>query len=1735
MTPKLDDNDSQAVYQCLRDIVAFSTMPAMWSGADPVRIAESLAAALYTTLDPQFVYVCFTDGHRPLVSIAQVDRYETSSTLAQQIGSRILDRARSHDPEDILFLPNPRGAGTLRLTTRAVGHHAEQGVIAAAFADERSPTSIHHLILNVAASQAAIAIQNAHLLRSLRDSEQQFANIFNQTTAGIAQTDLSGRFVRVNDRYCQIVGRSGEELLKLRMQDITHPDDVPRSLDNFQAVVEGRVDSFVIEERCLRPNGSEVWVHNDVSAIRDSSGKIHSIAAAVIDITERRQAEQERAAMLAREVAARTEAELLNEAARTLTGELDLQALVQSVTHVATKVTGAKFGAFFYNVTDEQGQSYVLYTVSGAPRQAFDKFGLPRNSPLFDSTFQGHGPVRVDDVLKDPRYGKNPPHHGMPEGHLPVRSYLAVPVASRSGEVLGGIFFGHPEAGVFTERAERLSIGIAAQAAVAIDNACLFAKAEKEIAARKQAEKVLRESEEFNRSIVESSRDCIQVLDVEGRLLSMTRPGQEMLCIDDIQPYLNKPYIELWQHDRPGAVAALKAAAAGQSGRFVGFCPTLRGEPKWWDVVISPIFDAAGRPERLLADARDVTEQKRAEDDRWRAERYLATQYAITRVLAETASLRDATPRILQAVCESAEWKLGALWTVDEVGDVLRCVDTWHVPGTAVEEFESITRQSSFKPSVGLPGRVWSSGKPAWIADVVEDTNFPRSPYAAQVGLHGAFAFPIRIREHITGVIEFFSHEVRQPDDQLLRLFESVGEQIGQFILRRSAEDARAQLAAVVDSSDDAIVSKTLDGIITSWNRAAERIFGYSAAEAVGQHITLIVPADRRAEEEEVLRRLRRGERIEHFDTERQAKDGRILSISLTVSPVKNAEGHIIGASKVARDITERRRAEKALQESEERYRRLVALLPAAVYTCEPSGMITFFNDRAAELWGRAPKQGDTDDRFCGSFKLWWPDGRPLPHNETPMAIALREGRELRNQEVVIERPDGSRITVLVNIDPIRDGNGELAGAISVFHDTTALKQAQETVAQSEERFRTLVSVITDVPWTTNAAGQFITPQPAWEANTGQSWEQLKNFGWIEALHPEDREQTWAAWQRANEYRTVYESHGRLWHAASQQYRYFESRASPILNSDGSVREWVGACTNVHERKQTEALVISQKQALEMAASGAPLVQILEFLARAVENYSERAIVAIHLLDEHGTRFERTAAPSLPSEYVRVTEGMDVSSATGPCCVAVTSRRRVAVAEGFPAFTAFAAPLEIHSGWSLPIFSSTGKVLGTVAYYYREVRDPHPQDELSSEIVTRTASIIIEGKRAEAEREALLAAAQAARAEAEQANRLKDEFLAVVSHELRTPLSAVLGWASMLRVGHLDTEKARLALEAIERNARAQSQLIDDLLDVARIITGKLRLDVRPINPCASIEGAIESLRPAADARQVVVQKVLDADTGAVSGDFDRLQQVVWNLLSNAIKFTPPGGRVEVRLERVQSHINIVVSDTGMGINQDFLPFVFDRFRQADAKTTRAHGGLGLGLAIVRHLVELHGGEVRAESEGEGRGAKFTVSLPRMPVFRRESHDRLQPAANEFLRQIEWPDRLHGVRVLVIDDEPDTCELVRTMLVACGAEVITAISAKVALDQIERSQFDLIVSDIGMPGTDGYELMRAVRRLPPERGGRTPAIALTAYSTAEDRLRALRAGYQMHVPKPIEYAELITVMASLADRQKQTG
>ncbi len=981
---------------------------------------------------------------------------------------------------------------------------------------------------------------------ALRDREERLRAIFDQAAIGIAVADFDGRLLEVNPRSVELFGYPAEELQQLTFLDVTHPADAEETRRCLKELLSGEIKEYSLEKRYIRKDGSIVWSHTTATVLRDANNEPYRLVGILEDITSRKEAGEalrksetfsraiiesskdcikilnldgtlkwiseagrkalripriedvvgkswidfwggdervsaqsavdaalkggtgsftgylavgerstwwsvvlspildlagkpEQLLAVSRDMTDRLRIEhdlrdeshlleLLNKTGAAIASRLDLQDLLQLVTNAATEISGADVGAFSYNSINDRGEELLLYTLSGAPPEAFESFDHPRATELLGPAFRAEGIIRFDDVLQDSRYEKIASLLGLPSEQLEVRSYLAVPVISRSGDVIGGLFFGHPDVGVFTERTERILQGIASQAAIAIDNARLYGASQRELA------------------------------------------------------------------DRIAADAALRKI------------------------------------------------------------------------------------------------------------------------------------------------------------------------------------------------------------QQVLRL-----EQV--------------RLESIIQFSEDAIVTKSLQGVIQSWNPSAERIFGYTASEAIGQSIRLIIPLELHSQEDEILAKISRGERVEQFETERVAKDGKRLIISLTSSPIKDDQGVIVGATKIARDITERRRQQAALEESEARYRTL-----------------------------------------------------------------------------------------------------------------------------AEER-------------------------------------------------------------------------------------------STLLNLESRARQQV-----------------------------------------------------------------------------------------------------------------------------------------------------------------------------------------------EEANRIKDQFLATLSHELRTPLNAILGWSQLVARDVANHERVAEGLNIIERNARSQAQIIEDLLDMNRIVSGTIRLEMRTVNLRQVIEEAIETVIPVAQQKGLTIERRYDDENLTVVGDANRLKQIAWNLLTNAVKFSGREKKIEVAIRRADSKLNLVIVDQGEGITPEFLPFIFDRFSQADTSSTRRFGGLGLGLSIVRHLVELHGGKIAVESEGYGRGATFTVALP-IAVF--QAKDGGIAAHIQRFTEPMQPELFLGLRALVVDDEPDARNLIKALLEGHGAKVVTAGSAEEGLEHLAVERFDLILSDVGMPHEDGYQFMRKVRELPQEKNKLTPAIALTAYARSEDRVLALRAGFQMHVPKPVEPSELIAVIGSV--------
>jgi PAS domain S-box-containing protein len=712
-------------------------------------------------------------------------------------------------------------------------------------------------------------------------------------------------------------------------------------------------------------------------------------------------------------------------------------------------------------------------------------------------------------------------------------------------------------------------------------------------------------------------------------------------------------------------------------------------------------------------------------------------------------------------------------------------------------------------------------------------------------------------------------------------------------------------------------------------------------------------------------------------------------------------------------------------------------------------------------------------------------------------------------------------------------------GLTGYFQDITPRKIAEDTLRQSEEMLRALADSIPQLAWSANADGYVVWFNQRWYQYTGCTPEQSLGWEWQHAHSPEVLPQARALWSDSIRAGVPFEMEVPI-RGADGQYRWFLTRVNPLHDKDGKPARWFGTSTDVDQVKRVQQALREETQVLELLnstgsalASQRDLRSLLQTVTNATTIISGARFGVFYYrrAGQDGAdlplyTLSGNAPPAFAEAGEQVATALDAAARDGRSTMRCDDIENTA---------AHLSACGLQSCLSVPVVARSGEQLGSLFFGHPEPDMFSKRTERIIEGIAAQAAVAIDNtrlyeaaRRAADEREKLLESEKLARAEAERTSQMKDEFLATLSHELRTPLSAILGWAQVLRRGSRDPNDLQRGLQTIERNARAQAQLIEDLLDVSRITSGKVLLDIHAVAPSVMVDAAIETVRPAADAKQIRIERLIDPHVPFVAADPGRLQQVIWNLLSNAIKFTPRGGAVLVQLRAAEGHIEFTVSDNGIGIKPEFIDHVFERFRQADSSTTRKHGGLGLGLSIVKQLVEQHGGTVRVDSEGEGCGATFTLQLPIAtrppPVSRSEPAAQASPAlVSQGMRMRD----LSGAKVLVVDDEPDARELIKRILSDCHASVIAVGSAAEALDWLESAQPDLLVSDLGMADIDGFELLARVRALDGGKWARMPAIALTAFARHGDRVRALEAGFHAHIAKPVEPSELIATVAKL--------
>lgn len=1002
-------------------------------------------------------------------------------------------------------------------------------------------------------------------------------------------------------------------------------------------------------------------------------------------------------------------------------------------------------------------------------------------------------------------------------------------------------------------------------------------------------------------------------------------------------------------------------------------------------------------------------------------------------------------------------------------------------------------------------------------------------------------------RERVTVQFEFFypaldtwfDIRVYPSKDGLSLYFQDIGQR------KRTEEALRVSeefLRATFDQAAVGIAVAGLDGVFLEMNDKFCGILGYSRSELLAMTFIQLTHPDDLEMTKEYVQRLLEGELKDHTVEKRYVrKNGQPMWSLTTVTLQKDTAGQPIRYIGVIEDITQRKQVEierthltsvldKSLNEI------YMFDTETLLFQYVNQGALRNLGYTAEALWAMTPID-------------------IMPEYTEADFRAMIQPLLLGNEEKLVfhtihRRADGSDYPVEVHLQCSIDLGEPVF--VAVVLDITQRKMSEDALRRSEQELRTLADSMPQLSWMADADGHIFWYNHRWYEYTGKLFEDLQGWGWQSVHDPEILPQVMERWEHSLSTGEPFEMEFPL-RGADGQFRWFLTRVHPLKNAEGQILRWFGTNTDVDQVKRIHQALEDETRILELLnhtgtilSSNLDLQTLVQSVTDAATQLSGANFGAFfyNVINAEGESlllYTLSGAPREAFDKFGLPRNTQVFNPTfrgeGPVRSADITKDprygKMVPHHGVPA-----GHLPVCSYLAVPVVSRSGEVIGGLFFGHREADMFTERHERIIVGMAAQAAIAIDNARlyetaqfAAAEREKLLDSERAARLEVERSSEMKDEFLANLSHELRTPLSAILGWTQVLRMRTTENADLQQGLETIERNARAQTQLIEDLLDTSRITSGKVRLDIQPVDPITFMEAAIETVRPAANAKGIRLEKLLDPTAGPISGDPSRLQQVVWNLLTNAIKFTPKDGKVQVLLERVNSHIEISVADTGIGIKPEFLSYVFERFRQADSTSTRKYGGLGLGLSIVKHLVELHGGSVYAKSDGEGRGATFSVHLPVTVVHRKtDIGDRLHPRAARLAALDMNHINLSGLKILVVDDEPDARALIKRVLADCEAEILTAGNATEALELIENERPQLLISDIGMPDVDGYELLKRIRALGQARGGRIPAIALTAFARSEDRTRALRAGFLIHLSKPVEPHELVATVATVAGR-----
>ncbi len=1228
----------------------------------------------------------------------------------------------------------------------------------------------------------------------------------------------------------------------------------------------------------------------------------------------------------------------------------------------------------------------------------------------------------------------------------------------------------------------------------------------RDVAEQRRSEREIRTSEARKRAILETSLDCIITMDHEGNIVEFNPAAERTFGFrreDVIGKELGELIVppSLRERHRRGMAHYLATGEGPVLNRRIEM-PAVRADGTEFPIELSIIRIPMDGPALFTAYLRDITESARAD-------RYRNARLAITQVLSQAKSIEECASGALRGVCQNLGWDFGAFWSQTPDGQSLRFLEGWCRPDVSFGAFEATCRTLTFQRGVGLPGRVWASSEAAWIEDVLHDSNFPRLAPAASNGVHAAFACPVVVGGETVGVIEFFSTQIRQPDAHLLELMNSICGQLAQFIERHRAEgEVRQREQELSDFFENATVGLHLvgpDGIILRANRAELELLGYRWEEYVGRPI-----ADFHVDEAvicDILDRLKAGERLTEYSARLRCKDGSIKDV-LIDSSVLWKDGQFVHTRCFTRDVTERRAAEAKLREQERRTGTILESITDAFFALDQSWRFIYVNRQAEYFLER------TREDLLG--KNLWEEYPPTLGSdfERYYRSAIAENVTKTFEAFYPPHDRWYEVHAYPSVD----------GLAVYFRDASERRRVQAALQESEEKLRLLANTIPQLAWMAHPEGHIFWYNQRWYDYTGTTPAEMEGWGWQSVHDPAVLPKVLAQWKRSLESGEPFHMVFPLKRGQDQKFRPFLTRVNPLKDEKGRVLYWFGTNTDITEQMEAQE-VLRQREAHQRFLSdvSAAFVSSLHYQS-ILEQVADLSVPALgdfcffDLLSDDG-RLERLTwkhvdagkthlrdqatafVPDKNAENHPISQSMRSGKTNVTQDISDEWLQEIATS---PEHLQFLRDLNPSSLVTVPL-SVGNRPLGALTFGYSiSGRRYGPEEvQLAGEIARRAALTVENAKLYDVLRDT---------------DRRKDEFLATLAHELRNPLAPIANSLQILKMARVNPAMIQETRDTMERQLNHLVRLVDDLMDVSRVMRGKIELRKERIELASIIARAVETVQPAIELQEHQLSVDLPPESLPLDADPMRLAQVVGNLLANAAKYTEPHGQIRLRAEQDGESVVLRIKDTGIGIAPEMLPKVFELFVQADHAAVRSQGGLGIGLTLARNLVEMHGGSVEAKSPGLGKGSEFIVRLP-LSAVREIDLDRDRDDGHPI-------PSLSGYRLLVVDDNKDAANTFASLLRLQGHDVQVAHDGPSALNSAQTYRPNLIFLDIGMPGMDGYEVARRLRLLPEQKN--VVLAALTGWGQQKDRRRTAEAGFDFHLVKPPEPEALDVLFAAVA-------